>query len=288
MTKIPFDQLAKEFLQELLTPLGTVERSFEVPGEPRFIDVWFQPNPRPQGTEPLTLLERIAATPCSFEPFRNPPTRNEIRRCLLKLLWVHEEELKKDDAIADAHLPMLWVLASSVSKPILEEGKAEVSEDWLPGIYFCGNLFKTVLVVIQELPATEETLWMRILGRGTTQEAAIREVLALPTTDPQRRRILQMLTSWKVRIEMIEPLDTEDEEWLMALSQAYLEWEQQTEQRGEERGEQRGRQAERDRLLTLAVPALLEAGLTAEQIASRLETDLATIERILQQQQDHH
>jgi predicted transposase YdaD len=101
-------------------------------------------------------------------------------------------------------------------------------------------------------------------------------VLALPTTNPQRNRILQMLTSWKVRIEMIGTLDTEDEEWLMALSQAYLEWEQQTEQRG------------RDRLLALAVPALLEAGLTAEQIASRLETDLATIERILQQQQDHH
>jgi hypothetical protein len=202
MTKIPFDQLAKEFLQELLTPLGTVERSFEVPGEPRFIDVWFQPNPSAERTEPLTLLQRIATTPCSFEPFRNPPTRQEIRRCLLKLLWVHEEELKQDDAIADAHLPMLWVLASSVSKPILEEGKAEVSEDWLPDIYFCGNLFKTVLVAIQELPTIEETLWMRILGRGTTQEQAIQEVLALPTTDPQRRRILQMLTSWKVRIEI--------------------------------------------------------------------------------------
>jgi hypothetical protein len=276
MTKIPFDQLAKEFLQELLTPLGTVERSFEVPGEPRFIDVWFQPNPLAERAEPLTLLQRIAATPCSFEPFRNLPTRHEIRRCLLKLLWMHEEELKKDDAIADAHLPILWVLASSVSKPILEEGKAEVSEDWLPGIYFCGNLFKTVLVVIQELPATEETLWLRILGRGSTQEEAIREVLALPTTDPQRRRILQMLTSWKVRIEMIEPLDTEDEEWLMALSQAYLEWEQQTEQRGEERG--------RDRILARVIPALLKAGLTPEQIGQELELDVATVNQFIQPQ----
>ena len=38
MTQIPSDQLAKEFLQELLTPLGQVERSFEVPGEPKFVD----------------------------------------------------------------------------------------------------------------------------------------------------------------------------------------------------------------------------------------------------------
>ncbi len=43
MTRIPFDQLAKEFLQELLAPFGQVERSFEVPGEPQFVDVWFQP-----------------------------------------------------------------------------------------------------------------------------------------------------------------------------------------------------------------------------------------------------
>jgi hypothetical protein len=45
MTQIPFDQLAKEYLQELLSPLGQVERSLEIPGEPKFIDVWFQPDP---------------------------------------------------------------------------------------------------------------------------------------------------------------------------------------------------------------------------------------------------
>jgi hypothetical protein len=234
MTQVPFDQLAKEFLQEILTPLGRVERSFEVPGEPKFIDVWFQPaialDPR---LDNLTLIERISATPCSFEPFRNPPTRQDLRRCLLKLLWVQEAELRADDTIPDEQLPMLWVLATSVSKPILEESKAEISEDWLPGIYFCGKLFKTVLVSINELPVTNETLWLRVLGRDQTQEQAINEVLALPENDPQRIRILQMLTSWNVRLDMLEPLDSEDEQFRMALSQAYLEWEQTTEQRGQ-------------------------------------------------------
>jgi len=80
---------------------------------------------------------------------------------------------------------------------------------------------------------------------------------------------------------MMGTLDTEDEEWLMALSQAYLEWEQRTERCGEELG----RQAERDRILALAVPGFLEFGLTVEQIAQRLQTDVPTIERIIQQQQ---
>jgi predicted transposase YdaD len=38
--------------------------------------------------------------------------------------------------------------------------------------------------------------------------------------------------------------------------------------------------------LVLAVPALLEAGLTTEQIATQLKTDVATVERIIREQQN--
>jgi hypothetical protein len=40
--------------------------------------------------------------------------------------------------------------------------------------------------------------------------------------NPQRSRIIQMLTSWKVRVELLESLDVEDERFSMTLSQAYL------------------------------------------------------------------
>jgi predicted transposase YdaD len=50
------------------------------------------------------------------------------------------------------------------------------------------------------------------------------------------------LTSWKISIEITGQVDAE-EELIMALSQAYLEWEQQTEQRGEQRGRQEGEQS---------------------------------------------
>lgn len=45
-----------------------------------------------------------------------------------------------------------------------------------------------------------------------------------------------------------------------------------------------GAEEERDRLLLLAVPALLEAGLTTEQIAAKLKTDVLTLDRIIRQQ----
>ena len=43
MTQNPFDAFSKEYLADLLAPFGPVERSFEVPGESKFIDVLFLP-----------------------------------------------------------------------------------------------------------------------------------------------------------------------------------------------------------------------------------------------------
>lgn len=101
------------------------------------------------------------------------------------------------------------------------------------------DLLKTAIVVIDQLPETEETLWLRVLGRDATQERAIREVLALPLDHPWRDRILRLLASWKVRIDLNEIENFSGQEALMALSEAFLQWEQQHEEqvRREERQE---------------------------------------------------
>jgi hypothetical protein len=44
MTQTPHDQLAKQYLEEFLAPFGVVQRQYEVPGEAKFIDVWFVPD----------------------------------------------------------------------------------------------------------------------------------------------------------------------------------------------------------------------------------------------------
>jgi hypothetical protein len=43
MTRQPHDQLAKEYLEELLAPLGEVKPSKDVKSEVQEIDVWFVP-----------------------------------------------------------------------------------------------------------------------------------------------------------------------------------------------------------------------------------------------------
>jgi hypothetical protein len=57
MTRFSSDQLAKQYLQDFLEPLGLVQRNFEVPGEAKHVDVWFDPTPNAEiGAEDLGLL----------------------------------------------------------------------------------------------------------------------------------------------------------------------------------------------------------------------------------------
>jgi hypothetical protein len=94
---------------------------------------------------------------------------------------------------------------------------------------------------------------------------AIAEVIAFDLGDPRRSSILRLLANWKISIEITGQIDTE-EELMMTLSQAYLEWEQQTEQRGLERGLEQERSLI-FRLLTRRV-GQLDSGL--EQLVQNL------------------
>jgi len=242
MTRTPFDTFTKQVLETLLVPLGRVEISQEVPGESRFVDVSFIPTAQPSlDPQSLGLLGKMATSPCLIEPFRNPPTRTEIRRCLLKLFLiqadVQRQARREDERLLETALPQLWVLSPSASEALLNTFATHQQETWLPGIHFMGESFKTAIIAITQLPCTEETRWIRLLGRGRTQQQAIAELLALPTDDPRRADVLQLLVNWKISLEASAAFQQEEQDLMVTLSQAYLAWEEQTEQRGIAQGE---------------------------------------------------
>lgn len=246
MARNPFDQFSKQLLEEVLAPYGTVEISLEVTGESQFVDVFFEPS-IPQvdswsvsiASQELGLLGRIVRTPCLLEPFRNQPSAFEIRSCLQKLYQVHGNYVRKakreKDSIAESDLPQLWILASSASEVFLNGFGAFSNEEWECGVYFLHPSLKAAIVAINQLPRNEETLFLRLLGKGRTQKQAVDEVIAIDAREPKRAAILRLLSNWKISIEITGQVEAE-EELMMALTQAYLEWEQQTEQRGEQRG----------------------------------------------------
>ncbi|NJL83350.1 MAG: hypothetical protein HC890_11140, partial [Chloroflexaceae bacterium] len=232
MTRNRFDQFSKQFLEEVLTPSSIVEISREVPAEPLLIDLWVTPAPeRAQQRQNLGLLGRMVASPCALEPYRNAPSPEEVNRCILKAAWVTAESYRQakraGNRLSGTELPQLWLFTPTASPALLESLGAKSQVSWPDGVYFSPDSLKIGIVVLHQLPVVEETLWLRLLGKGRTQERAISEVIALPVEDARRRPILKLLATWKINIESSELIDTEEEQLIMALSQAYLEWERE-------------------------------------------------------------
>ena len=250
MTRQPHDQLAKEYLEELLAPLGEVKTSKDVKSEVQEIDVWFVPTTTVINSE-LGLLGKMAVTSCLFEPYRNAPNEVEIRSCLLKLYSVHGELLRQakreNRSIAEEELPFLWILTPTCSERILEGFGAKTKEGWEKGVYFLPQYQKAAIVVINQLSVTEDTLWLRVLGKGRTQTAAISEVVELSKNNDKWNYLVRIFASWRKNLELNSNVNDEEvKELIMSLSPAYLkqceEWKQEGRQEGRQQGRQEGRQ----------------------------------------------
>jgi hypothetical protein len=280
MTRSPFDQFSKQLLEEFLSPLGAVNINREVAGEARWIDVWFEPATQLNlDLATLGLLGRIAATPCLLEAFRNQPPLIAIFNCKQKLFsvfgeWQRQAE-REHRTVPDTldGFPWLWILSPSVSELLLSRVEMVAAADWPTGIYFDRANY-TALIAINQLPVHEETLWMRLLGKGAVQERAIAEVLAFDADDPRRANVLQLLVTWKISIELTGTIEQEEQAVMAQLSQAYLEWEQQTERRGEQRGQRQEARSLVLRLLNRRVGSLPTTISTAVEALSltQLET----------------
>ncbi len=239
MTRQPHDQFAKQYLEELLSPFGTVEISREVTDEVRQVDILFSPTSSENtNLQSLGLLGRIATTSSLLEPFRNQPSKTEVRNCLLKLFSICGEWQRKakrtNQSLSEVNLPRLWILATSASTSLVDSFGARLdTENWLTGVYFLPDSFRTAIIAINQLPLTLETLWLRILGKGETQRQAVSELLSLPQNHPLRRNIQELITSWRITVINQENLTEDDQEVIMNLSQAYLEWRETTLQEGQ-------------------------------------------------------
>ncbi|MDB9421076.1 hypothetical protein [Microcystis aeruginosa] len=244
----PHDQFAKNYLEELLSPLGRVEISKEITDETRQIDVFFSPHPNRQITvDNLGLLGQIALNSALLEPDRNSPARADVRNCLTKLTAVLAElqrQAKRENIpYNEENLPRLWILAPVVSQTILNGFGAALDPNWPEGVYFLPPLQRTAIIAINQLPVNPQTLWLRLLGKGKTQNQAVGELLKLPLGNNYRQNVIELLVSWRVSVEIQNILEEEDREVFMTLSQTYLEWKEAVRRQARQEALEEGRQA---------------------------------------------
>ncbi|MBD2247137.1 hypothetical protein [Nostoc sp. FACHB-888] len=248
MTRFPYDQFAKDYLKELLQLLGEVETSRKVPAQIREIDVYFVPPPQStRNTIKLGLLGKFAAEPALVEPFRNAATIAEIRSCINKLFDIFAEvkrQAKGDKTrLGESELPRLWILSPTDSESILDGFRTNQDEEnWGIGVNFLGDYFRTAIVVIHQLPCSEETLWLRILGKGRVQQQAVDELEALPQNNPLRSKAIDLLLNLKTTLEFNQNIDEEDKDLIMRLSPIYEQKLAEVKQEGIQEGIQEGMQ----------------------------------------------
>jgi hypothetical protein len=246
MTRFIHDQFAKDYLEELLKPFGEVQAASQVAGEIREIDVLFTPFPnQTTNVELLGLLGKLATTPAIFEPFRNPASTEEICDCLLKSLEVRSalrRAAKREQTNkTKIEIPKLWILTPTASRNIISGFSETTKPDSLPGIYYLAKSLQAAIVVIHQLPQTQETLWLRLLGRGTVQKRAIDELAALPLNQPYVKITLELLYNLQKNLKINQSSQTEDQELIMRLAPLY----QQDRELAKQEGLQEGLQKEK-------------------------------------------
>ncbi|MDD1415653.1 DUF4351 domain-containing protein [Dolichospermum sp. ST_con] len=281
MTRFIHDKFAKDYLEELLKDYGEVKASEKVSGEIKEIDVLFTPaKQQTSKLQILGLLGRLAENPAIIEPYRNPASSDEICDCILKLLEVKASLRREAKAnkikLQESEIPKLWILTPTISEARLSSFRTIQKEGWLSGVHFLADAMRSAIVAIHQLPQTPETLWLRLLGRGSVQSQAIIELQALPLDHPYQKATLELVYNLRENLRVNQELETDDRELIMRLEPLYQRNREQAKEEGRQEGKQEGRQeGEKDLILRLlhrrigGIDALLIeriTGLSIEQL----------------------
>jgi hypothetical protein len=239
MPRKSHDFFSKAWMKELLTDFGDVEIERPVSSEVRTIDLLFSPDPdRIPALEPLGLLGRMLTKRCPIEFFRNAVPIEEIKNCREKTADLHRELRREARQSGErlGDLPILWIITPTMSEAIQKAFCMVTKPKWGEGIYFLPKNDFTRIVVVHQLPITIDTLWVRLLGKGSVQANAVKELLALREDYPYREETQRHLSMLQVNLEMRQNKTRDLREVIMNLTPAYEQWYAKTQEEGKKLG----------------------------------------------------
>ena len=252
----------------------------------RSAECGFQPTQPIPPDHQIGLLSPCITQPAIFEPlvlseaevFRNPVGVSEMQMCIAKLFEIQQEltrERKRLKQTDTAEIkPQLWILTPTLAAQTLTGFGAVPDLGWGQGVYLLPIHLQTSIIVIHQLPRTPETLWFRLMGKGTVQENAISEVANLPATSPDKGNALDLFLSLKLELESKQPIEPEERNLAMRLSALYIEKIQEAQQVGRAEGRQEGRtEGERELVMLLLREKLGDVSAEVNEEIARLSVD---------------
>ncbi len=139
--------------------------------------------------------------------------------------------------LQESEIPKLWILTPTISETRLSSFGTIQKEGWLSGVDFLADAMRSAIVAIHQLPQTPETLWLRLLGRGSVQSQAIIELQALPLDHPYQKATLELVYNLRENLRVNQELETDDRELIMRLEPLYQRNREQTKEEGRQEGE---------------------------------------------------
>lgn len=234
MSERPFkayDGFAKELFTRELSRVGDVDtRGIRVAPE-QHIDVRFE---RKRGGAPrFALLNVLAGEGSLWEPFSRLPSLHQLRDNVEKHL-AHNRLTRKSlkERAWDPPGFRLWLLVpfrrdpdhpiseGADLRPFLESLSFTADTVRGSGFYALGSGWNVGLVVLEELPVNDETLWLRLLARGSTLKRAVERLKERILEDHHQDDIqtLQLLVRWGLYGKSMTVDDPWVKEILMHLS----------------------------------------------------------------------
>lgn len=255
-----FDQLAKGILGKVLADVGEVRLQEEIAGEVQAADVLFLPAAeRAAERARMGILGRMAETPCLLEPFHATPGVDAILDCLCKQLTLRRNLLRdaRKNEGRPPEIPRLWILSSGRPESVLAGLGFTACEDWLAGVWQAAPSLSLFLVVLRELPATRDTLPLRLLGADATFYRALTELGALPPEDWEPQALMHLLLAFRREV----PQDLEEDEMSYAneIQAIYDEWDRRVRQQARQQGLKQGLEQGEERGLRRALLSSYQA-----------------------------
>jgi hypothetical protein len=287
------DLFAKVLLQEALDVVSEVElQKLVVPSDSQYSDVYCEPRPQrpPKQEVPyLGVLWEMTRTICTFEPFSQTPTVTNLRALARKQLALHHQlchaaagrraaDAAAVDSVARDAAPSPASARSRASNRLADGLLSQRRAAWAVDCGAAGACDRA---------ASPETRVLRLLGPPKQRLAAMVELAKLPSSDPTRQPLLEILSELiyltRVKLKSAEPLSEPESANMTELRREFEAFKASLRLEGEAKGKAEGEsKGKADALLAVltARGVAVPEGVRQKILGCR---DLAMLDRLLVQ-----
>jgi hypothetical protein len=295
------DRFAKLYVKALYKTKGNVRENIPVRrDEDLAIDLLFVADAQSLAwqTEDLGWFDKLMAVHPTIivEHYSAYLSLDHLDRCQTRrnLYWQErsnelQQTLKSGSAYREAlkrEKPFTWVLAVNCSQNTLRQWAAQPDPELGKGVYRLPPAAMMGIVVLEELPAGCETLWLKMLSSGQSCQKAFSAIEQLSGSRRERNDILRVCAQYATYLQSRDPqeLTTEEKAIMRTLEQIDTLFDVEipaAERRGEERGLKLGAQQGKLQTIGLLVQAKFgdqpEIGTILTRMAGLDETQLNAI-----------